>query len=113
MPITVDSIVNKFKRNGESSGAAPTRAFERELLEVAALSPESAMARFQVLDRGLDPAQVEAQRAQFGLNQGIHRQKLSFLADLLHRCKNPLVIQLFLIAGVSLWMGESPSAVVV
>ena len=40
-----------------------------------------------------------------------HRQ--TALRDLLHRCRNPLVIQLFIIASVSYAMGDLRSTVVV
>ena len=40
-------------------------------------------------------------------------QRQSFVMDLLHRCRNPLVVQLFIIAAVSYLMGDLRSTLVV
>ena len=41
------------------------------------------------------------------------RKKLGFIGEILQRCKNPLVIQLLVIAGVSYAMGDLRAAIVV
>ena len=39
-----------------------------------------------------------------------HARKLGFLGEIYERSKNPLVIQLLVIAAVSLWMGDARAA---
>ena len=50
---------------------------------------------------------------QFGPNSVGVGQRHSVIRDLLHRCRNPLVIQLIIIASVSYLMGDVRSTVVV
>jgi P-type Mg2+ transporter len=83
------------------------------LLEVSRLSPEAVLGRFGSSERGLELSQVEALRAEFGPNEVARRRKLGFLAELAHRCKNPLVIQLLVIAIVSYAMGDVRASAVV
>jgi Mg2+-importing ATPase len=114
MPLTVNSIVKTlFHRNGEATRQAATTQRERELLEICALSPEAAMERLATHDRGLDTDAIEERRRRFGANEIARRQKLGALADILHRCRNPLVIQLFVIAVISYTMGDVRAAAVV
>jgi len=51
--------------------------------------------------------------AEAGPNTVAAGQRQSFVLDLLHRCRNPLVIQLFIIAAVSYLMGDLRSTLVV
>src|SRR5258706_1972519 len=71
---------------------------EKELLEACAISSEAALARLGSSDKGLSEVQVLEKRATFGLNEVARKKKLGFIGELLQRCKNPLVIQLFVIA---------------
>src|SRR5258708_7930334 len=114
MPLTVSTIVNTFRRhNGDANGHSTTTQNERELLEICSLSPEAAMARFGTHERGLDPAQVDERRHRFGPNEIARRKKLGFIGEILRRCRNPLVIQLFVIASISYFMGDVRAAAVV
>ncbi|MCX7817944.1 MAG: magnesium-translocating P-type ATPase [Kiritimatiellae bacterium] len=81
-------------------------------MEFCALSPAEAMARLEVSEQGLDAAEAEARLAKYGRNE-ITITKRGPLADILHRCRNPLVIQLLIIAAVSLAMGDVKAAIVV
>ena len=93
MPLTVKTLINKYvQRNGEAAGRVATTQYERELLDVCALSPEAAMSRLGASDQGLHPPQVEEQRNRFGLNEIARRKKLGFVAEILSRCKNPASI---------------------
>ncbi len=86
---------------------------EKELLEVCALPVDQALTRLGTTDKGLSDDQVLERRAQYGLNEVARRKKLGFVAEILQRCKNPLVIQLFVIASVSYAMGDARAASVV
>jgi len=86
---------------------------EKELLEMCAVPPETALSRMGASDKGLTEEQVRERRAKFGLNEVARRKKLGFIAEILQRCKNPLVIQLFVIASVSFAMGDVRAAAVV
>src|SRR5689334_16314715 len=71
---------------------------ERQLLDLGPLEPGAALARLGVTDRGLDPGQVEGRLATFGTNEATHEKHLGILAELFERLKNPLVVQLLVIA---------------
>ncbi|HXT00727.1 MAG TPA: magnesium-translocating P-type ATPase [Elusimicrobiota bacterium] len=86
---------------------------EAELLEVGALTPEAALAKLAAGDKGLSGGSVEERRAKFGPNAVDSAHKLGVLAEIYSRAKNPLVVQLLVIAFVSLAMGDMPSFVVV
>src|SRR5882724_8165675 len=95
------------------AGAAGAAQGERELLECAALPVEGVLARLGTSDKGLSPEQVEERLERFGPNDVEHARKEGFLGEILERSRNPLVIQLFVIAAVSLWMGDQRAATVV
>jgi len=86
---------------------------EKLLIEICTLTPGEALARLATKWSGLDEADVEARLDEYGHNELPHAQRLSFWADILHRCRNPLNIQLFVIGGVSGLIGEWKSAIVV
>src|SRR5208337_1922361 len=86
---------------------------EQELLELAGLTPEAALAKLGVSDKGLSAEAEQERRARFGPNAVESSRKLGVLGELWQRSKNPLVIQLLVIAGVSLAMDDMPSAIVV
>ncbi len=62
---------------------------------------------------GLTTAAAEEIRAKSGTNTVAVGGRHSVLLDLLHRCRNPLVVQLLIIAVVSYFMGDVRSTVVV
>src|SRR5437016_12783695 len=83
------------------------------MLECSALPVEAVLAKLGTTDKGLPPEQVEERHARFGPNEVEHARKLGFVGEIFERSKNPLVIQLFVIAAVSLWMGDVRAASVV
>ena len=86
---------------------------EKELLDACSISAEAATTRLGVTDKGLTDDQALERRAKFGLNEVAKRKKLGFIGEILQRCKNPLVLQLFVISGVSYAMGDLRAAIVV
>ncbi|HEX4086073.1 MAG TPA: magnesium-translocating P-type ATPase [Chthoniobacteraceae bacterium] len=87
---------------------------EQRLIEICKLTPEAALARLDVAEAaGLDPQRVETERAEYGANDFGAKKEVGFFTEIFHRCKNPLVIQLFVICIVSALTGDIPTAVVV
>ena len=86
---------------------------EKELLKVCAAPSNTVLSEAGTSDKGLSEEQVRTSRALFGLNEVARRKKLGFIGEILQRCKNPLVIQLFVIASVSYFMGDMPAAALV
>ena len=66
-----------------------------------------------VTEKGLSDEQVETAREEYGSNILSHRKEAGIVKELLQRCRNPLVIQLLVICGVSLLMGDVRAATVV
>jgi Mg2+-importing ATPase len=62
---------------------------------------------------GLSEQEAAARLETFGRNVPATARKVSLLADLAERTKNPLVIQLLIICIVSALMGDIPSATIV
>ena len=85
---------------------------QRRLLEICSLSPEAALTALQTSDRGLTGEEVERRRGQYGRNV-LALKKGGAFRDLLERFRNPLVIQLLVICGLSLWLGDVHAATVV
>src|SRR5712691_4034072 len=108
MPIMIPQILrNPLTKPPEIS------ANERELIDLCSLPAEATLSKLQVGEKGLDPGQVEERQGRYGLNEVAHQKKLGFLGEIFQRCKNPLVIQLLIIAGISYAMGDIRSTIVV
>ena len=75
--------------------------------------PTEALQRLGVTEKGLSDEQVETAREEYGSNILSHRKEAGIVMELLQRCRNPLVIQLLVICGVSLLMGDVRAATVV
>jgi P-type Mg2+ transporter len=86
---------------------------EQDLLAICALTPEAALATVGVSEKGLDPDQVHDRRTRFGWNATANHRKMGFLREIYQRCKNPLVVQLLVIAAVSFAMGDLRATVMV
>ncbi len=101
-----------LRRTQSEKGNQPPPG-ERELLDICSLPVDGALSKMATTDKGLELGIVQERRAKFGLNEVAKRKKLGFIGEILQRCKNPLVIQLFVIASVSYAMGDLRAAVVV
>ncbi len=96
-----------------SAAASASAQGEREMLSCASLTPEAALAKLSSSDKGIAASEADERRARCGDNSVEKEHKAGPLKDLLHRCSNPLVVQLLIIAAVSLAMGDQASAAVV
>jgi Mg2+-importing ATPase len=112
----IDSIpgVNRLLRPAaDSPGGQGMAPHEKEFLEVCAKNPQEALGKLETSDKGLPPGRVEGLRARFGPNEVARKKKLGFVGEILRRFKNPLVIQLLVIAIISFAMGDLSAAVLV
>jgi len=86
---------------------------ERRLLDLAGLPGDQVSARCQTSDRGLSSEEAAARLAQHGPNSIGPAHRRGVLSDLFDRIRNPLVVQLLVIAIVSYAMGDISSSAVV
>ncbi len=93
--------------------AAAISEHEQKLMELCTLPAPEALQRLGVTEKGLSDEQVETAREEYGGNILSHRKEPGIVMELLQRCRNPLVIQLLVICGVSLLMGDVRAATVV
>jgi len=116
MPTSPPTLIDKIRaRAGEEKPSASPEALEgeKEMLENAVLPPEAVIARQKTSERGITHDAVLERRERWGLNQVGTKHKLSVFGEIYERAKNPLVIQLLVIAIASAAMEDIPSAVVV
>ena len=86
---------------------------ERELLDLGTLNPDEALGRLGANTQGLGEEEAQERLERYGHNEVERARRLGFFGEMAQRCKNPLVIQLFVIAVVSLVMGDARASVVV
>ena len=100
-------------RADESGANSAAAQGEREMLASGSLSPDAALARLGSKEKGLESDQVEERRAQFGANVVGTGKKRGILGEIAIRFKNPLVVMLLIICGVSVAQGDVTSAFIV
>jgi len=86
---------------------------EKRLLDVCCLQHDAALLAMKSREEGLSETEVETLRDEWGPNDLGHKKKIGFIMEILTRCKNPLVIQLLVIAGISLATGDPASSTIV
>ena len=99
-------------REAKETGRPPSEN-EQRLTDICALDAPEALKRLATSDRGLTVGDVERLAGEFGPNVIGTGRHDSALLDFLRRFRNPLVIQLLVIAIVSMAMRDVPSTVVV
>jgi len=109
----VPVIKSFFGRSDENGSGSTNAQSDREFFEICTLTPEAALTKLGVTDKGMEAAEADERRIKYGLNEVAKRKRLGFVGEILQRFKNPLVIQLLVIAGVSYAMGDLRAASVV
>ncbi len=109
----IPGVKRFFGASDDNGAGASTVLSDRELNDTCVLAPEAAHAKLATTDKGLDSSQVEERRLKYGPNEVARRKRLGFIREILLRFKNPLVIQLLVIGGVSYAMGDLRAAAVV
>ena len=109
------SLLTKIRGRTDDRPTASPEALEgeKEMLDHAGLDPEAVLARQETSERGLAPQDVLERRERWGINQVGVKHKLSVVGEIYERAKNPLVIQLLVIAIAAAAMHDLRSAVVV
>ncbi|MFA3783282.1 magnesium-translocating P-type ATPase [Melioribacteraceae bacterium 4301-Me] len=110
------SIFSKISSSAFTKAAkAPHKASENEsrLIEICGLEVNEALKRLRTSPSGLSSEDAEERLEEFGFNEPAHARSYSFWADIYSRIKSPLVIQLLIIAVVSLIIGEEKSTLIV
>ncbi len=86
---------------------------ERRLIDLCAVPVQVAINTLASTLRGLTSEEAEHRLDEYGPNELSHGKRLGFWADIFHRCRSPLVIQLLIIALVSAFIGEVKSSLIV
>ncbi|MCX6959882.1 MAG: HAD-IC family P-type ATPase, partial [Verrucomicrobia bacterium] len=97
----------------KQAAAASVTNHEKRLLDVCCKAHQEALAFLNSREEGLAESEVEILRSEWGHNDLGQKKKQGFLAEIFLRCKNPLVIQLLVIAVISLATGNAASATIV
>jgi len=102
--------------NGSGTQASPPRTLndhERQLAELCTVPIKEALGTLKATLRGLSAEEAERRLDEYGPNELSHLKRLGFWADMFHRLKSPLVVQLLVIVLVSSLIGELKSTVIV
>ncbi|HEY7531652.1 MAG TPA: cation-transporting P-type ATPase, partial [Nitrospiraceae bacterium] len=86
---------------------------ERHLRDLCAIPVREAFNTLDTTHRGLTSKEAEHRLDEYGPNELSQAKRLGFWADIFRRCRNPLVVQLLIIALVSAFIGEFKSSVIV
>ncbi len=86
---------------------------EQRLIDTCKLSVPETFKSLESLETGLTSEEAEKRLEEYGKNELAHTKKIGFFQDIFNRCKSPLVVQLLVIAIISLLMADAKSAVVV
>jgi Mg2+-importing ATPase len=97
----------------KQAAAASVTNHEKRLLDVCCKAHQEALAFLNSREEGLAESEVEILRSEWGHNDLGQKKKQGFLSEIFLRCKNPLVIQLLVIAVISLATGNAASATIV
>ncbi len=98
----------------DRNAITPEMREDRQKFIASCVCPENdALALQESGANGLSEKEAAARLEKFGRNVPAMARKVSLVADLLERIKNPLVIQLLIICIVAALMGDIPSATIV
>ena len=110
------SFFAAFRRNLVTlapANGAKTPAAGQELLAIAPMAPDAAMAHLGTSLAGLPSAEAEARLEQYGLNEVAHEKQKSALRRLAELFATPLSILLLALALVNYETGEVRGAIVI
>ena len=91
----------------------PEAASQRELLAIARLTPDEAMARLGTSLDGLLDREADARFEQFGPNEVAHEAKKNPLRRFVEVLFTPLSVLLLVLAAVNFFTGEAKGAIVI
>ena len=86
---------------------------ERRLVSLCSMPAAETLAALRSSPRGLTSEEAARRLTEFGPNELARSKHLGFWADILQRCRSPLVVQLLIIALVSGVIGQLESTAIV
>jgi P-type Mg2+ transporter len=86
---------------------------EQRLIDLCALPIQEALDRLKTTLKGISSEEAKARLGKYGPNELAHQKRQGFWADIFHRVRSPLIIQLLVIAIVSAVMGQITSTSIV
>jgi len=106
---------HRVRPESQAAIGIPKSDIEREeqFRELCRLPAREVLQRLDTRIQGLSEDEAEDRLDRYGPNELAVAQRLGVWADLFHRCKSPLVVQLLIIAIVSAVIGEWKSTVIV
>ena len=105
-------IVSLFPVKG-GSAARPVPPVSARLLEVALLTPDAALVKLDSSSEGLLDREAEERLEQYGANTVTHEHVKSVSERIFEQFRNPLNILLLTLAGVSYFMGDVESSIII
>jgi P-type Mg2+ transporter len=98
-----------------SEAKTPHRATDDEklLIDICALSSQETIVQVKSSMTGLTSDEAEKRLEDYGKNELAHSKEIGIWLDIFNRCKSPLVIQLLVIALISVIIGEIKSTIIV
>ena len=108
----------QFARFAKESGAQPfgpqiVNGHEQQLVGLCVAPIPEALNTLKTTRQGLGAEEAERRLDEYGPNELSQFKRLGFWADMVHRFKSPLVLQLLIIALVSGVIGEIKSTAIV
>jgi len=94
-------------------GKRIVHATSARLLELALITPDQTLAQLDTTPEGLLDREAEERLDQYGLNTVSHERVKSIPERLLEQFKNPLNLLLLALAGVSYFMGDVESSIII
>ncbi len=111
----IKNLLARFRLGSNSQFPAPNSSnYHEDQLSALCTAPiQEALLTLNTTLQGLTAEAAEKRLDKFGPNELSHLKRLGFFADMAHRMRSPLVIQLVVIALVSGIIGELKSTVIV
>ena len=111
----IKNLFARFRIGSNTQSPAPRTSSDHEdQLSALCTTPiQEALLTLNTTLQGLTAEVAEKRLDKFGPNELSHLKRLGFFADMAHRMRSPLVIQLVVIALVSGIVGELKSAIIV
>ncbi len=108
-------LLSRFSNGSgvQSPSQRPPDRDERQLVELCTIPVEEALGTLKTTPLGLRAEDAEKRLDEYGPNELSRLKRLGFWADMAHRMRSPLVVQLLVIAFVSGFIGELKSAAIV
>ncbi len=99
--------------HGTANPHIPSSQISRELIQSAGLPNEELFKQFGTGPQGLTSDEAQSRLETYGLNQILHKKKLTIFGRLWSNIKNPLVILLTILGLVSYFTGDLRAALVI